>query len=189
MKVIGINGSPRLANTEYMVKTVLEATGRDYELINLKDMKISPCKDCRKCHNTFECATKDDMQKIYPKLKSADVIILGSPTYFDNVSGIMKNFIDRCLPLYFSKELKAKKTGLVTSANFKEYLEFNEEGKCKWHKEETESALNCLSALENFSEIIGLNVIGKVYALHSDPLSKKEDLISLGKMLSLKNKI
>jgi len=186
MKAIGICGSPRSKNTESIIKTVLEATGLDYEMILLKDKNISPCQDCRRCHKDFMCKVDDEMQEIYPKLIDAEVIVLGSPTYFDNVSGIMKNFMDRCLPFcaeIFSKELVGKRTGLVTAANFKEFLEFDENGKCKWHTEETESALRCLTALEDFSNIIGLNVIGKVYALHSDPESVKEELVDLGKKL------
>ncbi|MCK4892137.1 MAG: flavodoxin family protein, partial [Candidatus Pacebacteria bacterium] len=53
MKAIGIVGSPRMKNTYNMTKTVLEATGVDYEIILLKDKNIKPCNDCRNCHKTF----------------------------------------------------------------------------------------------------------------------------------------
>ena len=103
MQIIGISGSPRDKNTNYMLRTVLNATGRDYELITLKNRDIKPCNVCGGCYKSHQCVVKDGMQEIYDKLLKADIIVLGSPTYFDNVSALMKAFIDRCLPLYLSK--------------------------------------------------------------------------------------
>ena len=184
MKIIGISGSPRKQNTYYMVKTVLDATKQDCELIILSEKNIQPCLDCRKCHKTHKCVQQDDMQEIHQNLINADYIVLGSPTYFDNVSGTMKNFMDRCLPFYFSKELQNKKVALVAVGNFEEYLEFDENGKSKYEKEGTRTVLRCLKALENFSRIIGFNVIGKVYATQSNPKIKQKELICLGQKLS-----
>ena len=48
------------------------------------------------CNDIFKCVVDDDMQKIYPLIMKADAIILGSPTYFYNVSADIKAFIDRC---------------------------------------------------------------------------------------------
>ena len=189
MEVIGICGSPRHANTEYMIKEVLEATESNYQIIHLADKNIYSCTGCKTCHQNYQCKIDDDMQDIYSKLKDAKGIVLGSPTYFDNVSGIMKNFMDRCLPFWaegFSQDLSGKRVGLVTSANFENYVEFDKNGNCKYHEEETQSALKCLSALEDFSRHIGFEIIGKVYALHSDPHSKKDELVGLGKKLILK---
>jgi len=186
MKIIGISGSPRKENTYYMVKTVLEATGQDYELILLSEKVIKSCLDCRNCHKTYRCVINDDMQEIYQKLLSADCIVLGSPTYFDNVSGMMKNFMDRCVFFcheVLSSELKGKKVALVTVGNFEEYLEFDDQGNSKWDKEETKSVLKCLDALEHFSDIVGFNIVGKVYATQSNPRDKEKELIHLGKQL------
>jgi multimeric flavodoxin WrbA len=74
----------------------------------------------------------------------------------------MKNFMDRCLPFcstLFSKELVGKPTALVTVGNFKEYLQLNENNYSKYEKEEEESVLNCLTNMQSFSKIIGLNII------------------------------
>ncbi len=45
-KIVGISGSPRNKNTNCMLKTVLDATGSDYDLVLLKDKNIKPCKVC-----------------------------------------------------------------------------------------------------------------------------------------------
>ena len=183
MKIIGISGSPRTQNTHYMLKTLLDATGQTFEIINLANFKINPCNDCRNCHKSQKCIISDDMQEIYEKLEKADIIALGSPTYFDNVSGIMKNFFDRTLPFYFSRKLENKKVILFASANFKEYIELDVNGKCKWHKDEEKSAKKCLQAMENYCILVGLKIDSKMYALHDNGESKKEELIKLAETL------
>jgi multimeric flavodoxin WrbA len=111
MKVIGICGSPRNGNTEFMLRTVLDSAkkaGAETELILLREKDIHTCDGCDSCYGTGKgCHIQDDMQEIYKKIIGADTIVLASPNYFDNVSGIMKNFIDRtnayCLPPAFNK--------------------------------------------------------------------------------------
>ena len=49
------------------------------------------------------------MTQIYRELEKADLIIFGSPTYFGNVSAMMKTFMDRCNPYWFNQKLKGKK--------------------------------------------------------------------------------
>ena len=151
-----------------MTKTVLEKTGFDYEIILLNDYDINSCNDCRNCHTTFECKIKDDMQEIYKKLETANIIVFSSPTYFHNVSGLMKNFMDRCLPFYFSKKLQGKKTILITSGGFKDCLEFNKDGKCLWHDQEKEAVRRCLESMKYFCECLEIEVIKSVYALHDN---------------------
>ncbi len=47
------------------------------------------------------CPIDDGMQGLYDKLLEADGIIVGSPTYFMNISGAVKCFIDRSLALFY----------------------------------------------------------------------------------------
>lgn len=183
MRIIGISGSPRNKSTNYMLRTLLNATGQKSELILLKNKRIFSCIDCRKCHKSYRCSINDDMQKIHKKLTEADIIVLGSPTYFNNVSGTMKNFMDRCLPFYFSKKLETKKSILLTTGNFKDELEFDKNGKCKWHKEETKSALACLRVMKDFCKIMGIKVMGSIYSLHEEPKTERRKLIKLGKKI------
>jgi multimeric flavodoxin WrbA len=55
----------------------------------------------------------DDMQRLYPKLEGADVIIFGTPLYWYGPTGKMKLMIDRFRPFIASKKLKGKKAILV----------------------------------------------------------------------------
>lgn len=190
-KIVGISGSPRNRNTNYMLKTLLDATGSDYDFVLLKDKNIKLCNACAGCYRTHQCIIKDDMKELYEKLVAADIVVLGSPTYFDNVSALMKIFIDRCLPLYLSEKLKGKKTALVSVGNFREgeanFLDNwnpNEAIKDPALKKEMEDSVrNCINNLKNFCRIMGLGVVGSVFAINSDPESKKKELIKLGKKL------
>ena len=184
MKIIGISGSSRVKKTNLMLKTVLDATGAEYELVNLKDNNIRACLNCKSCHKSFVCAQKDDMQLLYPKLIEADIIVLGSPTYFDNVSGIMKNFMDRCLPFYFSRKLEDKRVVVLSVGGFE--LDLDENGECKWCKEGeacSRTVLRCIDSMKFFSNHLGMNVVGEVYAIHGDPTTRNDELIELGKKI------
>lgn len=112
MNIIAICGSPRRGNTEFVLKRILtkaEELGSSVELVLLREKRIEFCNGCLSCDSSSKCNIRDDMQIIYPKLESADLIIFGSPNYFHNVSGVMKNFIDRLLPFYYKNKLKDKK--------------------------------------------------------------------------------
>ena len=63
---------------------------------------------CLACHHTDRCVIKDDINSIIDKLVESELIVFGVPNYFDNVSGLFKNFMDRLHPLYKSKQLKNK---------------------------------------------------------------------------------
>jgi hypothetical protein len=182
MVLLGIVGSPRRKGSAYMVRRVLEASQKDYEILFLKDLKINYCCGDADCRSSKKCLIEDDMQVVYSKMIDSEGIVLGTPTYFNNVSGLTKNFMDRCLPLYFSQRLKGKKIVLLNLANLEELLEFDAQGNCIWHKEETDSALECSNALLSYAKHLELNVIGRVFALHEDPKSIDSELIRIGKL-------
>lgn len=103
MKILGIVGSKRKkGNTSCLVQEALEVArkeGLETQLIFLGDYSIKDCTGCEGCKDTYKCVINDDMQKIYPLLLEADGVILGSPTYWYNVTADMKAFIDRCYSL------------------------------------------------------------------------------------------
>jgi len=100
MKVLGIAGSPRKnGNTLFLIKEALRSAqeeGAETELLALREKEIKPCDGCWSCRKTGKCHINDDMQEIYEKLKAADGIILGSPTYVGNVTSICQAFLERC---------------------------------------------------------------------------------------------
>jgi multimeric flavodoxin WrbA len=102
MKVVAFNGSARKdGNTAVLLRSVikvLEAEGFQTELIQLAGEQIRGCTACRACFETKDerCAVTDDNINSYvQKMKEADGILLGSPTYFGMMSPEMKALIDR----------------------------------------------------------------------------------------------
>lgn len=102
MKVIAINGSPRAGgNTELLLKRVcdrLEEHGIETELVQIGGKPIRGCIACGKCfeNQDGQCVIKTDMlNDVIAKLFKADGVLLGSPTYFSDVSAEMKALIDR----------------------------------------------------------------------------------------------
>jgi multimeric flavodoxin WrbA len=102
MKAIAINGSPRKAgNTETLLRKVLEPltkAGWDAEFIQLGGKEIHGCRACYQCFKkkNSRCGQKADaFDPCLEKMIEADAIILGSPTYFTDVSAEMKALLDR----------------------------------------------------------------------------------------------
>ena len=100
-KILAINGSPRHdGNTAHMLGTVLEIcknAGFDTELYQAGGRTVKGCLACGKCKkNPGRCITDDWMNELYKKMVGADAILLGSPTYFSDLTPEMKAVIDRC---------------------------------------------------------------------------------------------
>ena len=99
MKIVIINGSPRksgVTNTIHKnIKKELENNGADVVLVNLCDIKMQHCMGCMSCFKCGHCHLNDDVDRISREIESADGLVLGTPTYVSNVSGLMKDFIDR----------------------------------------------------------------------------------------------
>ncbi|OGQ01612.1 MAG: NADPH-dependent FMN reductase [Deltaproteobacteria bacterium RBG_19FT_COMBO_46_12] len=109
MKILGIFGSPRRGgNTDILLEETLkgaEKEGVEVDRIYLPDYAITPCKECHGCDQTGQCVILDDMQKIYPRLLEADIIILASPIFFYGVTAWAKALIDRSQALWAKKYL------------------------------------------------------------------------------------
>jgi len=109
MKVLGIFGSPRRGgNTEILLEEALkgaEKEGAKVERLYLSDFTITPCKECHGCDDTGNCIILDEMEKVYPKLLEADVVILTSPIFFYGVTASAKALIDRSQALWARKYL------------------------------------------------------------------------------------
>jgi multimeric flavodoxin WrbA len=116
MNILAICGSPRKGNTEFMVNVVLDSIiNHEKELILLREKEINRCLGCHKGYKKKECVIKDDMQEICEKMVEADVLFIGSPNYFDNVSGLLKDFMDRTNSFYKTGAFKGKKVYVLAS--------------------------------------------------------------------------
>lgn len=102
MFALAINASPRKkGNTETLINHVLEPikkAGWQTETVKIGGKPMSGCIACMQClkQKNNQCAiTRDNFNDIYALMSKADAIILGTPTYFTDVTAEMKALIDR----------------------------------------------------------------------------------------------
>jgi multimeric flavodoxin WrbA len=102
MKAVAINGSPRRGgNTEILLKQALApltAAGWETEFVQLGGASIRGCQACYQCFDKKDsrCSQHDEFfNQCFAKMVTADAILLGSPTYFTDVSAEMKALLDR----------------------------------------------------------------------------------------------
>ena len=106
MKFFAVNGSPRRkCNTAQLLDKSLEGVksvfeDAETERIDLYDFPFHGCVSCFACKRIGgkhygHCAQKDDLKPILEKITQADGVILGSPNYLNDVTGNMRNFLER----------------------------------------------------------------------------------------------
>jgi len=100
MKVIGINASPRKkANTQTLVETVLggaEEKGAQTRMVNLRELNINGCMGCEGCKKHLgKCVQKDDLTSLMQEMAGHDVVVMGTPVYWYQVSAQFKMLVDR----------------------------------------------------------------------------------------------
>lgn len=102
MKAVAINGSPRKdGNTAFMLNTVLEAMkteGIETKLIQIGGTNIHGCRACWACKKlqNGKCVCNDDIfNDVVQEALEADVILLGTPSYYSDMTPELKAFIDR----------------------------------------------------------------------------------------------
>ena len=102
MRVLVMNCSPvRNGATAEIINIVYDCLKERYDLriICIDDFDINYCKGCRTCHNTAKCVQQDDVDKVIEQYEWANIIISVSPSYWADIPGQFKSFIDRCTPL------------------------------------------------------------------------------------------
>lgn len=106
MNVIAVNGSPRKDwNTGTLLKSALEGAeseGARTRLVHLYDLAYKGCISCFSCKRKGNscgglCAVRDELREVLAQALESDVLLLGSPVYFGDVTGEMRSFLERLL--------------------------------------------------------------------------------------------
>lgn len=104
MKITAFNGTHKTgaSNTAILVDHFLGGAteaGAEVEHIRLASLKIQPCMACKACwqQTPGRCVINDDMAIMIEKFITSDVVVIASPLYTDNVSGLLKTFLDRLI--------------------------------------------------------------------------------------------
>lgn len=98
MTALFINGSPnKNGNTAALAKALLG--NNEYETLNLTDYKI---------YSYGQSFAEDELEKVISEMKKADVIVMGSPLYWHNICGSVRNVLDRFYGLVGEGELSGR---------------------------------------------------------------------------------
>ena len=101
MNALVMNCSPvRTGATARIVQIVSAHLESRYQVksVCIDDFHVRFCKGCRSCHTTAKCVQQDDVDAVLALYDWADVIVSVSPSYWADVPGQFKVFIDRCTP-------------------------------------------------------------------------------------------
>lgn len=101
MNILIINCSPvRNGATAEIVKAVSRfvSEGNRVREICIDDFEVKLCRGCRGCHKTAKCFQQDDVLKVIEHFEWADKIVSVAPSYWADIPGQFKVFIDRCTP-------------------------------------------------------------------------------------------
>ncbi|MBR3246148.1 MAG: flavodoxin family protein [Parasporobacterium sp.] len=119
MKILVLNGSPHTkGNTTALVDAFTkgaESAGHEVVVCPVGTMNIKACLACEYCHNKGEgkCVQKDDMEKVYPELATADMVVFASPVHYFGFSGQLESALSR---FYAPFQPKATKYALILSS-------------------------------------------------------------------------
>lgn len=128
-KVVVLVGSPRKGgNTESLALAFAEGARlhHDVEILSVTDLKVNPCIGCNTCFTREgnACARRDDMDKVYASLATADTLVIASPVYFYGISSQLKAIIDRLhTPLRNTFHIKRACILLCGAANLPELFD------------------------------------------------------------------
>jgi multimeric flavodoxin WrbA len=122
MLALGVSGSSRTAgNTDVLVQEVLSHLAGETRFIGLAGLDIHPCVNCGGCWEGDQgCVVADDLRPILEQMKSCDVLVLGSPCYFSNVSSQLKMLIDRAVSLWGTEALRNRIGAAVVTQDSRE---------------------------------------------------------------------
>ena len=182
--IIILKGSPREGGNSNVLaeqaKAGAEAEGASVESFYLHGMDIRPCDGCDSCVETGVCVVKDDMQKLYPRLLSADAVILASPIYWFTYSAQLKLCIDRLYAIWnFKHDLfKGKPFGVILTYGDSDLY--------------TSGGINAIHTFETMFRFLEADVVGWVYGTLSNvgDAQKNPELMEkafqLGKQIALR---
>ncbi|MGV8982000.1 flavodoxin family protein [Clostridium sp.] len=138
LNVVAINSSNRKRNTFEIilqVKEILKSKNINVEIINLFDYDIKPCIGCEHCLVKGGCVLNDKAIDIMEKIKLSDGVILTSPVYMENVSGMLKTFLDRTCTWFHRPEIYGKPVLVISTtkgSGLKSTLKYLERVVIQW---------------------------------------------------------
>jgi multimeric flavodoxin WrbA len=165
VRILAISGSHRDSNTDATLRHIIkgcEEAGAQVEPIFLREIKFNSCCGWSDCYYKNLCIVQDNLSSLFQKMDQVDAFIFATPVYFDNVSGNMKNFMDRSNPYCKPPRYKGKQVALISVGGAS-----------------SKSIDKCEAAMQAFCFHHKLNVIDTFTAVadHEKEILKKKDVL------------
>jgi multimeric flavodoxin WrbA len=192
MNILFLNASPRKNGyTEKILRFIEKGIDSKHNIdwVYTNNLNMKPCQGCLKCRPNKECIlTEDDAHRVSRMIRKADVLVIGSPTYFGNITGPLRTLIDRCLTAFedlspSGLEIpvplhKGKKAAMVTVCNSPYPI--------SQYPSQGQGALQAMETILNAGgyDIIGNIMLDGAASLSEIPLEIQEKAEKLGTMLN-----
>ncbi|MDE6140615.1 MAG: flavodoxin family protein [Alistipes sp.] len=107
-RILIINGSPRrdgiVSRSLDIVRQRSESAGAECERIDICDCRFAPCTGCMACRKSGKCPLPhDDAHELAEKIGAADILVIGTPTYWGGMSAQLKMAFERMVPLFMGE--------------------------------------------------------------------------------------
>ncbi|UCE08341.1 MAG: flavodoxin family protein [bacterium] len=139
--ILIINGTTRdKGNTDAIIEKLIEgaeAVDLNIKYFKLRDLNVANCIGCCTCKDESKCFFQDNMTEIREYINKSDLLILASPIYWCEITGLMKTFMDR---LYFyhhsnnSALISGKKAIIITTMGEANNIEYESEVLVEFYK-------------------------------------------------------
>jgi multimeric flavodoxin WrbA len=168
MKITVFNGSPRgkKGTTNVMVEEFLAGAseaGAEVENIFIVEKDVNYCLGCVTCwvKTPGKCVQEDDMEELIGKFMGSDISVLATPLHIDNLSGIMKNFVDRLFPIrmpYFELDSNGETRHV---SRYEYYPKLMMISSCGYPEQSQFQVIRLW--LKRFSRNFNMKVVGEIY--------------------------
>lgn len=101
MKILLLNaGAKDYGATQEILLTIQNEipTSESVSLICLGGKDLRFCAGCKTCYDTCKCFQDDDVAAILDAMNDSDIVVIAAPSYWADIPGQFKVFIDRCTP-------------------------------------------------------------------------------------------
>jgi multimeric flavodoxin WrbA len=179
MRTLIFNGSPhKNGDTMTLIHTLCGELPGEVKIVNAYFDNIRPCVDCRWCFKNEGCAIKDGMQEILDYIQECDHIVLASPIYFEELTGMLLAVLSRLQTLFSARYIrgeepvkKAKTGGILLTAG-----SIGPREKAESTAKMLLRQMNCMS-------------LGTVYAGQTDKKPVREQTVALEEVHQLAERI
>lgn len=108
MKILLVNGSPRrqglVAQMLQLIAEEAQALGHEVQWLQVADTQVRPCTGCMACRKTDECVLPaDDGHRFAGLVRECDALVVGTPTYWGNMTAPLKLLFDRTVPVFLEE--------------------------------------------------------------------------------------